>query len=607
MQMQSITANPSQIMVEQLAALDVKYLFYNSGSREARFFDALHVHSDIHGILALHEGTVAAQAGGYTQANLDPAVMVVHLGAGLAQCLGQLINIWSSGLPVVVITFAGDTGSYVDRIELDLNHNFGPTSIAAPFTKQNWTVIEPEGLPQAIHRALLVAKTPPVGPVHLAVYDRALGAEQITTNIIEGSIPELHAGYPSDSDVEKVESALHDAKAPLFYIGDGVWKSGAEDQIIAVAEHFGVPCVSSYVPVGTWERSIATKHPLNCGRLDQTVDMLEPDLIVCIGIHHRGGGRSGDFDVFSKARQVIAIGSDIEHIKNIPYLSIAILADECRTFERVLELASSHSTPNHFDERRAWAIEQAAAFHVQRINEVWRTEIQPNQIRPWIVAETLDTALERRGGGLVMLEQYAVPWDTVGGYTLSSDTVAGTDTGRNRYIRAAGGSEGYGVGGTVGLKLAAPEKPVVGLVGDGSLLYAESGLWTAAHHGIPVLYIIPNNQSYGAVASSFGNVGGVMKETGEYAGVVLEGINPVKLAEGVGVEGMHVQEESRLAATIEHGLNVVEKERRPFLLDVRLPLGLPEGGRAAAQFRLADAMAEIKDAHQNSQTNDTKE
>ena len=228
-------------MVEQLAALDVEYLFYNSGSREARFFDALHVHPDIHGILALHEGTVAAQAGGYTQVNLDPAVMVVHLAAGLAQCLGQLINIWSGGLPVVVITFAGDTGSFADRIELDLSHNFGPTSIAAPFTKQNWTVIEPDGLPQALHRALLVAKTPPVGPVHLAVYDRMLGPEQITTNIIEGSLPDLHAGYPSDSNVEKIESALHDAKAPLFYIGDGVWKSGAEDPIITVAEHFGGP------------------------------------------------------------------------------------------------------------------------------------------------------------------------------------------------------------------------------------------------------------------------------------------------------------------------------------------------------------------------------
>ena len=92
MHMRQIRANPSQVMIEQMAASGVKYVFYNSGSREALFFDALQAHPDLHGILALHEGSVTAIAGGYTQVKVDPAVMVVHLGAGLAQCLGQLIN-----------------------------------------------------------------------------------------------------------------------------------------------------------------------------------------------------------------------------------------------------------------------------------------------------------------------------------------------------------------------------------------------------------------------------------------------------------------------------------------------------------------------------------
>ncbi len=123
----SFTGNPSALMVEQLAAAGVKYVFYNSGSREAPFFDALQASSDVHGILALHEGIVTSMAGGYTQVNGDPAVMVVHLGAGLAQCMGQLINVWSGSLPVVVITFAGDTGSFADSISLDLGHSAGPT------------------------------------------------------------------------------------------------------------------------------------------------------------------------------------------------------------------------------------------------------------------------------------------------------------------------------------------------------------------------------------------------------------------------------------------------------------------------------------------------
>ena len=165
MQTTRITATPAHAMVEQLAAAGVRYVFYNSGSREARFFDALHAHPDIHGILALHEGSVAAMAGGYAQVEAAPAVMVVHLGAGLAQCLGQLINLWAGGLPVVVLTFAGDTGSYADRLGLDLSHSSGPTSVSQPFVKASWTVLEPEGLPHAIYRALLVARTPPMGPV----------------------------------------------------------------------------------------------------------------------------------------------------------------------------------------------------------------------------------------------------------------------------------------------------------------------------------------------------------------------------------------------------------------------------------------------------------
>ncbi|MCH8310082.1 MAG: hypothetical protein IIB17_06250, partial [Chloroflexi bacterium] len=140
-----MTGNPSEIIVEQLVASGVKYLFYNSGSREARFFDSLQANPDINGILALHEGSVTAMAGGYTQVKGDPAVMVVHLGAGLAQCMGQLINIWAGSLPVVIITFAGDTGSFADKIGLDLSHSFGPTSISAPLTKATWTVVEPEG------------------------------------------------------------------------------------------------------------------------------------------------------------------------------------------------------------------------------------------------------------------------------------------------------------------------------------------------------------------------------------------------------------------------------------------------------------------------------
>jgi len=569
-----MTANASHLMVEQLVASGVKYVFNNSGSREALFFNELHSRSDIHGILGLHEGAVTAMAGGYTQANLAPGVMVVHLGAGLAQCMGQLINVWTGSLPVVVITFAGDTGSFADRISLDLSHNAGPTAISAPMTKASWTVIEPEGLPAAIERALRVAMTPPVGPVHLAVFDRLLGPEQFTANIIEGALPEIRTGYPSDSDVEKIAQALRDAKRPLLYTGDGIWKSGADAEVTALAERFGIPVVGEL-------RGVSIKHPLHCGgrRLEQASD-IDPDLILCFGVRHNGAGTADDYSAFFNAERIIAVGSDVENLQNIPGLDLAVLADEKRTALRLLELTDSPS--DDLADRRAWAREEAASLRARRRDAARSIPQQQGKVRPYVLADALDKALERIGGGLVTIEQFAV----------AQDILENTgDAGNNEYIRPAGGSEGYGMGAAIGAKLGAPGKPVVGLVGDGSLYYSDSALWTAASHNIPVLYVISNNGAYGIVAGAFGGADADMKRTGDYRGVVLDNIDPVKLSESFGVEAMDATDESSIARAIEHGLKMVEDEKRPFLLNVHLPIGLPEGGRPKAPYSFRDDLS----------------
>ena len=567
-----IKANPSQIIVEQLAASGVKYVFNNSGSHEARFFDALHEHPEVHGILALHEGAVAGMAGGYTQVKNDPAVMVVHLGAGLAQSLGQMANIWNARLPVVVITYAADSGSGTDRAGWGhhLSHNVGPTSISAPFVKASWAVIKPDGIAHAMYRALLVAKTPPVGAVHVAFYEGTLGPEEVDGNIIEGGLPELRAGYPADSDVEEIARILTQAKRPILHIGDGIWKSGAESQLKALAERLGIPITTGG---NQWMRSVPPNHKLHC----EDMNALEPDYVICVGIRNMGG-----FDQFSNAEGIIAIGPDVENLKNLEGLGMAVLADERRTLERLEEcLDATEGDTDRFSDRRTWALEQAAVQQAKRREAMQSIEPQSAKVRPWVLADTLDKELARIGGGLVLMEQFAL-MQCIGG--IQPD-------GNNVYLQPAGGSEGYGVGGAIGVKLAAPDKPVVGLVGDGSVYYSDSGFWTAARHRIPVLYIIPNNESYGVVARSFGAAGGVMKQTGEYAGVVLDDIDPVKIAEGFGVDGMHVQDEARLAQAIRHGLDVVEGEGRPFVLNVHLPRGLPEGGRAAVPFHLADAVA----------------
>ena len=569
-----ITANASQVMVEQLVASGIDYVFYNSGSREARFFDSLHANPDIQGILSLHEGIVTSAAGGYTQVKGDPAVIVVHLGAGLAQCLGQLINVWSASLPVVVITFAGDTGSFADRIELDLSHTFGPTSIAAPFVKASWAVIEPEGLPQALRRAIRVAKTPPFGPVHLAVYDRLLEDDIVTTNIIDGDIQELKVGYPSDDDVQTISSALDDAERPMFFVGDGVWKSNAEKELIALAEHYGAAVTTT--PFGD-ARGVPVSHQLHCGRIDTAVERIKPDQIICFGVRHRGNGKADDFDAFATATNIIAVGSGVSNFQNLPGVSLEVLADEGRTIDRLLEVATTSTPSSNYDARRAAAEAHSKALREERRLVTGWAPKQSGKVRPLVLLDTLDEELELLGGGVVTFESPSTSFDSV---------QSKEGGGNNIYIRSAGGSEGYGIGAAIGAKLASPDTPVVGLVGDGSTFYADSGLWTAVHHRIPVLYVIPNNGTYGVVAGAFGQAGGVMIDTGQYASVALEGIEPVAIAGGFGMDGIVVNDEAKLRGAIKHGLDVVMNDQLPYLIDVKLPLGLPEGGTPAEVWKL---------------------
>ena len=147
---------------------------------------------------------------------------------------------------------------------------------------------------------------------------------------------------------------------------------------------------------------------------------------------------------------------------------------------------------------------------------------------------------------------------------------------------------GIGVGAAIGAKLAAEDVPVVGFVGEGSLYYADSGLWTASHHNIPLLYVITKTGAYGMVANAFERAGGQMSDSGEYGGVVLDDINPLKIANSYGIDGERLDNEDKVKETIKRALDIVQNENRPYLLDVRMPLGLPSKGKAMKQFLMKE-------------------
>ncbi|HJP28571.1 MAG TPA: thiamine pyrophosphate-dependent enzyme, partial [Dehalococcoidia bacterium] len=306
---------------------------------------------------------------------------------------------------------------------------------------------------------------------------------------------------------------------------------------------------------------------------------LEADAIVGIGVRHGGSGTPNDYKIFEGVKKIAAVGPDVEIFENIPGLDLAVMADESRTLERLLELATREYESEGYDDRREASLRIARRLRSERRVALQPATEIPGRVRPLTLLDTVDSELENLGGGVITTEQFAVPLE---------DVLEKSSGGNNTYIRPAGGSEGYGMGAVLGAKLAVPDRPVVGIVGDGSVYYSDSAFWSAAQHEIPVLYVVPNNGAYGIVAGAFGRANGVMKDTGVYAGVVLDGADIVQLAGSFGVEGRRVDDESKMAEAVKEGLETVEREGRPMLLDVQLPLGLPEGGKASRQVKFSD-------------------
>ena len=567
----SILLTPPEAIVEQLVASGIEYVFYNSGSREAKFFNALQANPKIHGILALHEGTVASIAGGYSQINKKPAVMLVHLGAGLSQSLGQVHNLWRAGLPVVILTFGGDTGSYIDKLGLDLPHSSGLTDISNPFVKQSWSVLEPYELPLTINRAIRVAMSPPMGPVHLAFYDRILDEGPIPTKIIPDTVPYPKAGLPSKEDISYLANELAKAKRPLIFFGDGISTNESIKTISNLSENLGIPLC------GNFFQNIL-EHPMFCGATNSIQD-IQPDLLFCLGVTQMSGGdfiQKNDYKKFEIPEKIILAGSNPDNLKPVPNLVSTILADETH----ILNSLNSYFKKNiskSFSTRIKWAINQSEKWKSNTRLAAQKSPKTSNSIRPFILAEILDTELSNVGGGIISMEQYCVPIDSINPNPNSPSNI---------YIRPAGGSEGYGIGGALGVKMAAPEKNVIGLIGDGSLYYAAMGLWTAVHHNINILYVIANNGAYGVVAGHFKNAGGVMNDTNEYSGIVLDKINPATIAKGFGLESETINQEALLPNAIKKGIEYTKNNNKPYLLNVILPIGLPENGKAAKPFQL---------------------
>jgi benzoylformate decarboxylase len=273
-----------KLLVEQLKAAGVEFLFFNPATSDAPIYDALVDDPSITLIKGLQEGAVVAMADGYARMSGKIGIALVA-NIGLPNALTQVVNAYKDGIPILLGMAETDGDVQARGGVQEYDHQ---ASLPIPMTKWAWKANSAEGIPEMTRRAIKFARTPLSGPVFLSISDRALRTEA-SANIIDA------AGFdtpvrvrPAAKDVEAVARTLIEARNPLLTVGDEITLCRGEREVRELAELLGLP-VMGQAAYGQWSTPFPTRSPLFLGLMQRNVPALGD-----IDFHLNIGSRDGE-------------------------------------------------------------------------------------------------------------------------------------------------------------------------------------------------------------------------------------------------------------------------------------------------------------------------
>jgi acetolactate synthase-1/2/3 large subunit len=495
------------------------------------------------------EKAAAYMADGYARATGKPGVcMAQHVGA--SNLAAGLKDAYLACSPVIALSGGPAPLSRHRHAyqELEDFTQFEHT------TKFNAHVDHVARLPDMLRQAFREATTGCPGPVHLQIAGHH--AESIMTEgdlelLVEAQHQRAPAYRPA-ADPSSVMAALHAldaAERPVIVAGGGVAWSGAQAEVVALAEKLQIPVATSLNAKGT----ILDTHPLAVGVVgtysracaNRTVG--ESDLVFYIG-SHTGGQVTARWQVPRPGTPVIHLDIDASEIgRNYP-TKVALLGDARTVLRQMIDTAGSVKS-----DHAPWLA------RVRALVQEWRESVAANvnsdavPMRPERVCREISRVLPENG---------VLVCDT-GHSGIWCGALIDITRPRQRLIRCAG-SLGWAFPGALGVKCALPDTPVVCFAGDGGFYYHLAELETAARYGINLVAIVNNNGALNQEIPHFDKAyGGDPDERGRE----MWGFTPVnfaKVAESLGCVGMRVEQPHGVAPALEKAL----KMNRPVVLDV---------------------------------------
>ena len=570
------------LMVAQAKAAGVEYLFTNPGSYEVGLFDAFVDTPGMQLIMGLHEGIVISMADGYHRVSQKPALVNVHVIAGTAQMAGQLYNASCDGSAIVVTAGLNDNEVWSDDAELAPRPGFDQKEVNRQFTKISWETRNPESLALMLRRAFKVATAEPGGPVYLAASGAALEGEA-KADILPGERFMFRARARADENlIERTARLLIEARRPLLVLGDEIWKSGAQQEVLLLAELLGVAVASGNQAF----ENFPVHHPHYLGWYSPQLVYVEKgiDLIVCVGARDFGDRGVPASPEVPLDTRIVRIGIDTASMSRNYPTDLALVSDVKETLEDLRSAVESMLTREQLAKLAASRSEEVRAVTSAQRSETDKS-IRANFGKHPIHPDELGAVLARNidPDAIVVSENLTGKYDRFPFGFRANEPMLVTNTGY---------SLGWGIGASMGAKLAAPDRQVVCSIGDGSLMYSACGFWTQARYGIPVLTVVWNNRNYQTVRHAYHEYQGKMAASGHYVGMYLgdPDIDFAKLAESQGVPGEKVERAQELEGALRRGIEAT-RAGSPYLVDVEIDR---YGGGAESAWHQKFSLAELR-------------
>ena len=525
---QAPAPNGAAVLIRTLLDLGADTVFGYPGGAVLPLYDALYAEPRLRHVLVRHEQAAVHAAQGYARSTGRPGIVFVTSGPGMSNTTTGLLDSMSDSVPVICIS--GQVATAV--IGTDAFQECDALGISRTITKWNVQVRDAAVMEATVRKAWHIATEGRPGPVLIDV-PKDIQLTPVTSHaaVTERSVP---SRMKAKGRIADAAEAIRTARRPIFYGGGGLINSGLEacERFRQLVERSGAPCTLTLMGLGAFPASspqwlgMLGMH----GTLEANLAMHHADWVICVGARFddRVTSRLEDFCPEAK---IIHIDIDPASIHKIVHADIPIVGDCAEVLTHLLD---------HFNH---------TPVDAARLSDWW------SRIETWRQQQSLafdDTADSIAPQALMCSLQQQLE---------GRDAIVSTDVGQHqmwaaqhlkfekpmRWLTSGGaGTMGYGLPAAIGAQIAHPDKTVVCVTGDASILMNIQELSTAMQHRTPVKVILSNNGYMGMVRQWQELIHG-----GRYSHSYTEALPDfVAVARGFGWQARTVSRREELDSTI---------------------------------------------------------